>query len=62
MHDVNGTPLKVGDKVFIPATITELQAHPDLCNASVRPLSMRGAEGREERMTVNTAQLLLVER
>lgn len=62
MHDMNGTPLKVGDKVMIPATIVEVQAHPDFCNATVRPLPMRGSGDREERMVVNTGQLVLLER
>jgi len=66
MHDKNGTPLKVGDKVMIPATIVEVQAHPDFCNATVRPRfwarGMRGSCDREERMVVNTGQLVLLER
>lgn len=62
MHDRNGTPLHVGDKVMLPAEILEVQAHADYCNATVRLLPMRGSGGREEKSVVNTAQLVLVDR
>lgn len=62
MHDRNGTPLKVGDAVMLPAEIIEVQTHPDYCNATVRLLPMRGSGGRPEKMVVNTAQVVLIER
>lgn len=61
MHDRNGTPLMVGDKVMLPAVITDVQAHADYCNATVRLLPMRGAGERAELWTGNTGQLVLIE-
>jgi hypothetical protein len=61
MHDRNGTPLKVGDYVMLPATIVEVQAHADFCNARVELLPMRGA-GRGGESVVNTGQLILIKR
>ncbi len=62
MHDMNGTALKVGDKVMIPGVIKECQAHADFCNVSVELLPTRGAGDRVERWTGNTGQCVLIER
>jgi hypothetical protein len=34
-HDANGNVLAVGDKVFIPGTITAIQPSEEYCNCSV---------------------------
>jgi hypothetical protein len=61
MHDRNGTPLKVGDKVMLPGTITDLQAYTDYCNATVTLLPMRGSTSGQS-WCGNTGQTVLVER
>lgn len=61
MHDVNGTPLKVGDTVLLPCKITELSASmPDYCNVAVETLLGRRPDGQKERFSaINTAQMIL---
>jgi hypothetical protein len=63
MHDHNGTPLKVGDKVTILGTIVNLsEGTPDYCNVTVETLHGRRPDGQQERFSaINTAQLVLVE-
>lgn len=61
MHDRNGTPLKIGDKVMLPGEITSVMAHADYCNATVKLLPMRGAGDRLEYWTGNTGQVVLIE-
>jgi len=62
MHDVNGHPLKVGDKVLIPAEITELQSGAeDYCNVSVETTLGRRPDGSKERISaINTGVLVKV--
>lgn len=62
MHDRNGTPLKVGDKVMIPGVVADCQARADYCNVSVTLLPMRGSDGNSGYWTGNTGQVVLVER
>jgi hypothetical protein len=64
MHDVNGTLLKVGDRVLIPATITKLnEGNPDYCNVELQTEHGRRPDGAKESfMSCNTAQLVLHER
>lgn len=35
MHDKNGKPLKIGDKVRLVGEITSVSANPDYCNCTV---------------------------
>ena len=35
MHDRNGQPLNVGDRVLIPGVITRAQTGTDFCNITV---------------------------
>lgn len=62
MHDINGTPLKKGDKVMIPGVITDCQAFENFCNVTVDLLPMRGAGERRECWTGNTGQVVLIEK
>ena len=55
MHDVNGTELKVGDKVLIPGEITELQPGEEYCNVTAQMTLPRNPDGVKEMMTLNTA-------
>ena len=61
MHDKNGTPLKVGDHVLIPAIITDLcQGSEEYCNVSVETLHGRRPDGDKEKMSaINTGVLVL---
>lgn len=61
MHDANGTKLEVGDKVMIPAVITELYATEDYCNVAVETTLGRRPDGQKERFSsINTGVLVKV--
>jgi hypothetical protein len=63
MHDRNGTPLKKGDVVLIPAVITELQSGEDYCNVSLETVHGRRPDGVKEYFgAINTGVLVLHER
>ena len=56
MHDANGTILKRGDTVLIPAVITELHPTEDFCNVSLETVLGRRPDGDKERFSaINTA-------
>lgn len=60
MHDANGTALKVGDVVYIPAVITELNGFENHCNVSVKTLLGRKPDGQREYFkAINTGLMLL---
>lgn len=62
MHDVLGNPLKLGDKVLIPAVITEISAHEDYCNVSLESLHGRRPDGQKEKFSsINTGVLVIGE-
>lgn len=63
MHDVNGHPLKVGDKVLIPAEVVELHSGgmEDYCNVKVITTLGRRPDGHKESFSaINTGQLVKV--
>ena len=63
MHDRNGTPLKKGDQVLIPAIITELHPTEDYCNVSLESVEGRRPDGLKEHFgAINTAILVLDKR
>lgn len=63
MHDRNGTPLKKGDVVLIPAVITELNGGEEFCNVSVETEHGRRPDGAKEYFgAINTAVLVLHKR
>ena len=60
MHDANGTPLKVGDVVMIPAVVTQLHAGENYCNVSVETVFGRRPDGLKENLSaINTGVLVL---
>lgn len=64
MHDVSGTLLKVGDRVMIPCLITSMcEGTEDYCNVQVETIYGRRPDGQKESWaSINTGQLVLVER
>jgi hypothetical protein len=62
MHDANGHALKVGDKVLIPATVTELSSgNEDYCNVAVETTLGRRPDNKPERLSgINTGVLVKV--
>lgn len=64
MHDHNGSPLKVGDKVMIPCVVKHLNdGCPNYCNVTVETEHGRRPDGQKDQFcSINTAQLVLVER
>ena len=62
MHDKNGTPLKKGDRVLIPAVITEIHPTEEYCNVSLETVHGRRPDGQKERFSaINTAVTILHE-
>jgi hypothetical protein len=62
MHDANGHPLKVGDRVLIPCVVTNLsEGSEDFCNVSVKTTIGRRPDGaRESFSAINTGVLVKV--
>lgn len=62
MHDANGKPLKVGDRVVIEAEITGLYPSEEYCNVSLCTTLGRRPDGCKETIsTMNTGMLVKVE-
>lgn len=62
MHDRNGSTLKKGDIVLIPAIITDLHGGEDFCNVSVETVHGRRPDGHKEQISaINTGVLVLHE-
>jgi hypothetical protein len=60
MHDRNGTELKKGDVVLIPAVITELYAGEEFCNVQLKTVDGRRPDGMKELIgAINTGVLIL---
>lgn len=64
MHDKNGTELKKGDIVLIPAKIVQLSTGvDDYCNVGVETIYGRRPDGQKEKISaINTGVLILHER
>jgi hypothetical protein len=59
MHDAKNRPLKKGDRVLLPAIITQLGATPDYCNVTIESDFCRRPDGVKERISgINTGVLL----
>lgn len=59
MHDARGRSLKVGDKVILPAIVTEVFATEDYCNVAIESIEGRRPDGMKERVSaINTGVLL----
>lgn len=59
MHDMNGLPLAIGDKVVFRATITSLAQGEDYCNVGIRSIAGRRPDGQKESVNaINTGVLL----
>ena len=63
MHDRNGTPIKVGDKVNVPCVVTQLNPSEDYCNITLETTYGRRPDGAKERFyALNTGVIVLTER
>ncbi len=61
MHDANGTLLKVGDRVLIPAIIKRLDIGEEFCNVSLETtLGRRPDKAKESISAINTGVLIKV--
>ena len=55
MHDVNGKPLKVGDRVNIPCVVKQCSTTEDYCNVSLETVHGRRPDGQKESISaINT--------
>lgn len=62
MHDRNGTALKKGDKVLIPAIIKDVSATEDYCNVTLETEHGRRPDGAKENIyAINTGVVVLLE-
>ena len=59
MHDLNGTPLKVGDRIKIEYVITSVSPGPDYCNISAQSLHPRKPDAQPEHFSGNSAVAVL---
>lgn len=63
MHDKNGTELKVGDTVMIPAVVNALYATEEYCNVALESVHGRRPDGIKEYFgAINTGVLVLHDR
>lgn len=63
MHDKNGTPLKEGDIVLVPAIIKSLYPTEDYCNISLESVHGRRPDGVKEQIyAINTGVVILHDR
>jgi len=59
MHDRDGNPLKVGDKVYIPCVVESLDPQADYCNVSLKSVHGRRPDGALESIqAINTGVLV----
>ena len=59
MHDARGREIKVGDRVLVPARVTELSATEGYCNVSIESTFGRRPDGQKERISaINTGVVL----
>lgn len=62
MHDRNGTPLKVGDTVLIPAKVTHVSTEEGYCNLQLETVHGRRPDGTKESIyAINTGVVVLHE-
>lgn len=59
MHDLNGTPLKVGDKITIEYVIESTSAGPDYCNITAKSTHGRRPDGMKETFCGNSGVCVL---
>jgi hypothetical protein len=63
MHDRNGTELRQGDVVLIPAVITGLSPGEDYCNVSLQTVHGRRPDDAKEYIgAINTGVCILHDR
>lgn len=59
MHDNRGRELRVGDKVILHGTITQLSATADYCNVSIRSEFGRKPDDAKENISAINTNVLL---
>lgn len=60
MHDANGTALKIGDKVLIPAVITDLSTgDEEYCNVTVETTLGRRPDGAKQLISATNTGILV---
>jgi hypothetical protein len=62
MHDRNGTPLQVGDRVSVELIIRDIYAGEDYCNVTAETALGRRPDGIKDYVTTNTGCVVLLER
>lgn len=61
MHDMNGTLVKVGDRVLLPCIVKEVSAGEEFCNCSLISCVPRRPDGAYENINaINTGCLVVV--
>ncbi len=61
MHDAKGRTLSLGDRVMIPAVVTELHPTDDYCNVSAASALGRRPDGAKETFSaINTGVMVRI--
>lgn len=60
MHDKNGNPLAVGDRITIEAEVIRCDPGEEFCNVQVRTIEPMYPSDRRDTITLNTRQLVKV--
>lgn len=61
MHDKNGHPLKVGDRVTVEFEIVEVAATEEFCNANLKTVEPMYPSDRRDSYWLNTKQTVKVQ-
>lgn len=59
MHDINGTPLKVGDSVVVEGTITSIHSGVEYCNLNVETDEVMFPSKNKTTIALNSKQVTL---
>lgn len=60
-HDMNGRPIKAGDRVLVPCEVVSVSEGQQYCNAFLRTARVMAGNGSPISITVNAGQCILDE-
>lgn len=60
-HDINGTELKIGDKVIIECIVTNVMTGLDFCNVQLDTVNSMPPNNTTSSITLNTKQVKRIE-
>ena len=60
MHDHNGTPLKVGDRVMVEFVVKQVHATEEFCNLTLESVHGRLPDEQKETAVINSHVAVLL--